>query len=134
MEETVATPVVESPESESPSSVKVSAETKAVLDRLAQQLEAGTLNDLIAFLARHFETSSHLTRFVDLREMQALSDRLHTVLLFLATTNLELGQQLRRIHAGHYRRLAQYADELVALHHRLVVGKKPEPASALRSQ
>lgn len=133
MEESLPTPEPEPPESETTASVKVAAETKAALDRLTVQLDAGSLGDLIAFLIAHFETSTHLTRFTDLRGLQALSDRLHTVLLLLATTNLEIGQQLRRIHAGHYRRLSQYADELLALHHRLTASKNPTTSSSQRA-
>ncbi len=101
-------------------SVKISTATKLVLDRLDARLRTSSLGELVAFLAEHFESSGHLSRFVDLRELCALGDRLQTVLLFLATTNLELAQHLRRIHSGHYRRLAQYGDELVALHNRLL--------------
>ncbi|MDP3072636.1 MAG: hypothetical protein Q8N18_20245 [Opitutaceae bacterium] len=132
MEESLSNSEQEPPESEATTSVKVSAETKATLDRLTVQLDADSLGDLIAFLIAHFETSTHLTRFTDLRGLQALADRLHTVLLLLATTNLEIGQQLRRIHAGHYRRLSQYADELLALHHRLTAAKNPATSSTQR--
>lgn len=132
MEESLPNPDHEPPESEVAASVKVSAETKAALDRLTVQLDADSLGDLIAFLIAHFETSTHLTRFTDLRGLQALSDRLHTVLLLLATTNLEIGQQLRRIHAGHYRRLSQYADELLALHNRLTATKNPATSTPQR--
>ncbi|MBL9187520.1 MAG: hypothetical protein JNK23_08595 [Opitutaceae bacterium] len=129
MEESLPNPDHEPPESEAIASVKVSAETKAMLDRLSDQLGAETIGNLIAFLGRHFESTTHLTRFADLRDLQSLSDRLNIVLLFLATTNLETGQQLRRIHAGHYRRLGQYADELVALHQRLIATKPPVPST-----
>lgn len=132
MDNSVKTLEPPSPETEPTTSVKVSAETKATLDRLTVQLEADSLGDLIAFLIAHFETSTHLTRFSDLRGLQALADRLHTVLLLLATTNLEIGQQLRRIHAGHYRRLSQYADELLALHHRLTAAKNLATSSTQR--
>lgn len=101
-------------------SIKVSAATKRMLERLGPRLGTNSLGELVAFLAEHFESSGHLSRFADLRELRALGDRLHTVLLFLATTNLELAQHLRRMHSGHYRRLAQYGDELVALHNRLL--------------
>ncbi len=112
-------------------SIKVALATKATLDRLAQQLNANSLGDLIAFLAQHFESSGHLTRFIDVREFHVLADRLQTVLLFLATTNLELGQHLRRIHSGHYRRLAQHADELVVLHNRLLAPSRvPAPSQS----
>ena len=101
-------------------SVKIPAQTTMVLDRIGQRLGSATRKDLIAFLADHFEASSHLGRFVDLRELQALTDRLNTVLVLVATANLEIGQHLRRIEAGHHRRLVQQGDELVLLHKRLV--------------
>ena len=104
-------------------SIKISLETKAHLDRLAEQLKPDSIGDLIAVLARHFDSSNHLSRFADLREFSLMLDRLNAVLLFLATANLELGQHLRRMEAGHYRRLAQNADDLVGLHDRLMAMK-----------
>lgn len=104
-------------------SMKISAETRAALDRLAEQLKADSLDDLIGFLARHFASANHLSRFADLKEFSLMLDRLNAVLLFLATANLELGQHLRRLEAGHYRRLAQNADDLVALHDRVMAMK-----------
>jgi len=104
-------------------SIKISAATRALLDSLAEQLKPDSMDDLIGFLARHFASSNHLSRFADLREFSLMLDRLNAVILFLATANLELGQHLRRIEAGHYRRLAQHADDLVGLHDRLMAMK-----------
>lgn len=105
------------------SSAKISAETRALLNQLTEQLKTDSMDDLIGFLARHFASSNHLSRFADLREFSLMLDRLNAVLLFLATANLELGQHLRRMEAGHYRRLAQNADDLVGLHDRLMAMK-----------
>ena len=115
-------------------SIKVSLTTKATLDRIAERLNANSLGDLIGFLAQHFESSSHLTRFIDVREFHVLVDRLQILLAFLATTNLELGQHVRRIHSGHYRRLAQHADELVVLHNRLLAPSRPPAPAQFRQR
>ena len=101
------------------STVKISRDTRAELARLSDRLKPVNSDALIRFLIRHYDDATHLNSFFDLRELCALADRLHTVLLFLATTNLELGQHLRRTEAGHYRRLIQYGDELVALYNRM---------------
>jgi hypothetical protein len=112
------------------SSVKISRDTRNEFSRLAHHLKPASSDALVRFLIRHFDESTHLNNFFDLRELCALTDRLHTVLLFVATTNLELGQHLRRTEAGHYRRLVQYGDELVALHNRMSAESDPARLAA----
>jgi hypothetical protein len=112
------------------SSIKVSRDTRNEFNRLAQHLKPTNSEALVRFLIRHYDESTHLNNFFDLRELSALTDRLHTVLLFVATTNLELGQHLRRTEAGHYRRLVQYGDELVALYNRMSAESDPARLAA----
>ena len=134
MDLSASTPTLPGAESPTPgvSSIKISAETRALLDALAEQLKPDSLGELVAFLARHFASSNRLSRFADLREFSLLLDRLNAVLLLLATANLELGQHLRRLEAGHYRRLAQLGDDLVAFHNRLISLQSPPPTAAKR--
>lgn len=112
------------------STIRISRENAAGLKRLVKELKASTPDAVLRFLIRHYDGSTHLNRFFDLRELCALADRLEAVLLLLATTNLDLGQLLRRTESGHYRRLAQYGDELVVLQNRFVALKTRDRVKA----